>query len=219
MRRTMPLVFATSIIAALLALLVAPTALAHEPRAIGHTAWHVEVGWATEPTYAGFPNAVQLFLHDKNDRPVVDLADTLEVDVTSGGKTTTLSFSPAFEIGGDGAPGDYRASFVPTRPGTYAFRLHGTIKGDRINSTFTCSEKTFDCVRDPQEIQFPAQDPSNQQLNDLIAREAARVAKTAHDDSSSAKTLAYVGIGVGALGVILALVLGLRRRSAPAPRA
>ncbi|TMK19262.1 MAG: hypothetical protein E6G68_06265 [Actinobacteria bacterium] len=142
MRRTTTRVLAIAAVTALVLLVAAP-AFAHEERTIGGGRFHVEVGWATEPVYGGYPNAVQVLLHDKNDKPILDLGDTLKVDVSSGGKTRSLSFEAAFEPGGDGTPGDYRASLIPTRPGTYAFRVNGTIKGVKIDETFTCSDKTF----------------------------------------------------------------------------
>ena len=139
MRRTTTRALAITAVSALV-LLIASPAFAHEARTIGSGRFHVEVGWATEPAYAGYPNAVQLLLHDKNDKPILDLGDTLKVDVSSGGKTTSLSFQAAFEPGGDGTPGDYRANLITTRPGTYSFRLNGTIKGVKINETFSCSD-------------------------------------------------------------------------------
>src|SRR5439155_8141577 len=112
---------------------------------------------------------------DKNHKPILDLGDTLTVDVSSGGKTTSLSFQAAFEPGGDGTPGDYRANLIPTRPGTYAFRVNGTIKGVKVDETFTCSEKTFDCVKDPSEVEFPAQDPDNAALARALASDKTRL--------------------------------------------
>jgi hypothetical protein len=214
MRRTMTRVCAVAMLVVAIASLTAAPALAHEDRTIGR--WHVAVGWAVEPALAGYPNAVQLFLNDANDKGVPDLGDTLKVDVTSGGQTKSLTFGPAFEEGEFGTVGDYRADLIPTRPGTYVFRLNGTIKGDKINSTFTCSDKTFDCVEEPQELEFPVPDPGNAALNDRITRESARLAASANaaaDDASNAKIIGYVGMGLGAVALLYALLLGRKPKS------
>jgi hypothetical protein len=209
MRRMTTRVFALVAVVSILALVGATPALAHEARKVGR--WNFVVGWGTEPAFAGFPNTVQLILTDAKDVGLADLGDTLKVDVTSAGKTKTLSFEPFFEVGEFGTRGDYRAKIIPTRPGTYEFRINGTIKGDKIDQKFTCSETTFDCVDDPSEVEFPASDPSNAQLADRITKEATRVsasAKDANDAAKLAKTLGYVGIGLGAVALIVALARG-----------
>ena len=217
MRRALTRVFAVTTVCAVVALISAPAALAHAERVIGKKKWHVEIGWLNEPAYAGYPNAVQFILNTSADKPVVDLGDTLQVDVASGGKTTTLSLAPAFEVGGDGTPGDYHADMIPTRPGTYAFRVHGTIKGDKVDVSVTCSEKTFDCVKAASDAEFPAQDPSNSDLSTRIDKKAARLsaqAKKAADTGSTGKTLGIVGIALGAV----ALAFSLARSRAPKAR-
>jgi hypothetical protein len=201
-------------VVSILALVSAAPAFAHEARKVGR--WNFDVGWETEPTYAGYPNAVHLGLNDANDKPFSGLGDTLKVDIVAGGGTTTLAFEPAFE-GDEGRPGVYIAASIPTRPGTYAFRIYGTIKGDKIDEKFTCGETTFDCVKDPSEAQFPAQDPSNGQLARLIAREVTRVnasAKEANDAAKLAKTLSYVGVALGAVALI-GLAGARRKKTAP----
>jgi hypothetical protein len=125
--------FATGVITA------AP-ADAHEQRDIGP--YHVEVGFGDEPPYAGFPNSVQFILTDaKTGKPVTNLGNSLKVAVTYGTKTEPLALVPNFEVGGDGVPGDYRAWFIPTAPGTYAFHFTGSIQGTNVDETFTSSPK------------------------------------------------------------------------------
>jgi hypothetical protein len=209
MRRMTTRVFTLIAVVSILAVVSASPALAHEARKVGR--WNFVVGWGTEPAYAGFPNTVQLILTNAKDVGLADLGDTLKVDVTSAGKTTSLSFEPFFEEGEFGTVGDYRGKVIPTRPGTYEFRIYGTIKGDKVDQKFTCSETTFDCIDDPSEVEFPAQDPSSAQLAERITKEAARVtasAKDANDAAKLAKTLGYVGIGLGALALIVALARG-----------
>jgi len=217
MRRTMTHVFALTATIVVLALVTATPALAHEERKVGK--FHFVVGWANEPTYAGYPNAAIVILTDANDKPVLNLGDTLQVDVGfSGQAPTTLSFEPAFEVGEFGTAGDYHANLVPTRPGTYTFRIHGKIRGDSVDETFTCGEKTFDCAKDPAEVQYPVKDPNNSALDTKITREAARLqasANAAADDASNAKIIGYVGVGLGAVALLYSLLpIGKRKASA-----
>jgi hypothetical protein len=199
--------------AAALMLLGAAPALAHEGRKLGDL--EMEVGWGTEPAYSGEVNSVQILLvHD--GKPVVDLGDTLDVEVTFGDQTQTFSLEPFFEEGEFGTPGDYRAWLIPTTPGQYSFNFTGTIDGEDVDETFTSGPKTFDDVQNPQSVEFPVQQPSTGELAERIDRVEPRLAsaisdvqadvQTTSDDASSAKTIGLIGLVVGAIGLIVAIV-------------
>jgi hypothetical protein len=203
-------------------MLPAPAALAHEGRSQGDL--EMVVGFGTEPAYAGQPNSVQLIL--VHGGPVVDLGNTLDVEVSFGDQTQRFTLEPNFAVGAFGEPGDYRAWFIPTRAGQYSFHLTGTIQGEDVDETFTSGPRTFSDVEDPRDIQFPVQDPTNGELAERIDREVPRLssatedvraaAAAADDDASSAQTLAILALAVGALGVALAAgaLLFLRKRAA-----
>jgi hypothetical protein len=82
--------------AALALLSLAQPALAHEQRTVG--AYQTVVGWANEPVFTGFPNAVQFILSDASGNPVVDLGpEDLKVEVNYGNeKVGPLPVEPAF---------------------------------------------------------------------------------------------------------------------------
>jgi len=194
-------------------LLSAAPAFAHESRKLGHL--EMEVGWGTEPAFAGEVNSVQVLLvHD--GQPVVDLGDTLDVEVAFGDQTQTFSLEPFFEEGEFGTPGDYRAWLIPTTPGQYSFHFTGTIDGEDVDETFTSGPKTFDDVQNPQSVEFPVQQPSTGELAERIDRVEPRLAsaisdvqadvQTTSDDASSAKTIGLIGLVVGAIGLIVAIV-------------
>ncbi|HEX6676889.1 MAG TPA: hypothetical protein VF486_17910, partial [Actinomycetes bacterium] len=206
-------------LAALALPLLAAPASAHEERTVGK--YHFAVGFGDEPAYQGEKNSVQLFLHDAKDKPVTDLGDTLEVDVSSEsapGKTLSLSMEPFFEVGEFGTPGDYRAWFIPTAPGKYTFHFTGSVKGQKVDERFTSSPTTFAEVADPAKVEFPAVEPTPGQLGARLDREVPRLdsaTKKARDDAGGARTLAIVGIVVGVIGIgVGGFALG-RRASGP----
>jgi hypothetical protein len=195
-------------------------ALAHEEREVG--SFHLAVGFGQEPAYAGQENSVQMILNDLNDNPVVDLGDALKVEVGYQGQTLpAMTMQPNFEVGEFGTPGDYRAFFFPTRPGSYSFHLTGDIKGDKIDETFTSGPTTFSDVDDPSGVEFPVKDPTTGQLAERLDRELPRVnataqaqATAARDRADGARTLALVGILVGGVGLVAGvagIVFGARR--------
>jgi hypothetical protein len=195
-------------------------ALAHEERAVGE--YHFAVGFGDEPAYTGQKNSVQLILADANDKPVVDLGDTLKVEVAFGDQTMDLTLKPNFEVGEFGTRGDYRAWFFPTRPGDYTFHFTGSIKGENVDESFTSSPTTFSSVTDPAQVEFPAKDPTTAQLAQRIEREVPRLSsaiaaerRSAKKNADSAKTIGFIGIGVGALAVILAAVALATSRRRP----
>ncbi len=205
----------------LLVVLAGP-ASAHEERTVGK--YHVEVGFGQEPPYAGYLNSVQLILTDAGTgKPVTDLGDTLKVTVKTGDQTMDLSIEPNFELGGDGQPGDYRAWFIPTTPGTYSFQFSGTIKGQTFDQAFTSGQSTFDDVNDPASAQFPLKEPNPAQISQRLDRESARqatalaaTASKARDEANSARVFGIVGVVVGVLGLAVGSIALVTTRRKPA---
>ena len=207
-------------LAVLLVPLVASPASAHEERTVGK--YHFAVGFGDEPAYQGEKNSVQLLLADANDKPVTDLGDSLKVEVSAEsapGQTLPLALEPFFEVGEFGTPGDYRAWFIPTRPGSYTFHFTGSIKGQQVDERFTSSSTPCDEVTDPAKVQFPAKDPTTGQLAQRLDQEVPRLdaaANKAADDARQARTLAIVGIVLSVLGIALGAFALWRRPSAAA---
>jgi hypothetical protein len=224
MRKVMSITVAAGLAGLLLALGAAP-ASAHEERKVGNYVFHV--GFGDEPAYAGAKNSVQVLLHDaKTDKPVVDLGDTLKVDVTTSNSDTpkmSMTMEPDFEVGEFGTPGDYRAFFIPTAAGAYTFHFTGTIKGQRVDQKFTSGPQTFSAIDDPAEVSFPTKDPTTGQLSTRVDRETQRLnaalaaseqrARDANDAAGTARLIAIVGLVVGALGLATAAFFGLRKRA------
>ncbi len=193
-------------------LAVQGVAIAHETRKVG--AYTMTVGWADEPPYVGFKNAVQVTVKDSARKAVTGLGDDLKVEVIFGSqKTAPLTLTESDEI-----PGQYMAPIIPTRPGNYTFHFVGSVRKQAVNQSFTSSEKTFDPVAEATDVEFPAKDPSPAQLAEQLTRLAPRIdaAQSASRDAAAAasqsRTLAILGIVLGALGLVVSLAS--RRRGA-----
>lgn len=209
--RSKRLLAAATMLAALL--LPAAPGLAHEGRTLGDL--ELEVGFGTEPAYAGMLNSVQLIVVHHGE-PVLDVADTLDVEVGFGDQTTQLPLEPFF-----GEPGEYRAWFIPSASGQYSFHFTGAIEGEEVDETFTSGPDTFSDVEDPASVTFPEVDaPTTAELAELIDRVEPRLATaidearadafaradSVADDVSSARTLGLIGLAVGVIGLAIAVV-------------
>jgi hypothetical protein len=183
----------------------AAPALAHEQRASG--GFDLVVGWGEEPAYTGVMNSVEVTVSEAGaGAPVTDLGDALQVEVSKGSDTITLPLE-AVAPGVSGAAGTYRAWLIPTRPGTYTFRLTGSIRGQDVGESFTSSASTFDDVEHLARIQFPAQDPSTGQLATRIDREVPRLNdrnEALEAGLRRARTIAVVGAVAGVVGLVTA---------------
>lgn len=195
-------------------------AVAHERvRVGGH---EIVIGWLEEPAFAGFKNAVQLIAtHKQGGDPV--RGARLQVEVIFGDRDGTEKMGPLDLAAAFGSPGEYHAFLVPTRPGTYTFHVTGTLgKDERIDRFFTSGDQTFDDIRDPGAVQFPANDPTAGQLSEKIDRVDGRLAsvqqaansaaQSARDAADTARLLAIVGLALGGLALIVAVVVALARR-------
>jgi hypothetical protein len=166
----------------------------------------ISFGWGDEPPFTSAKNFVEVGVADKSGAPIEELQAELRAEVTFGSERVELPLEPTEE------PSELRASIVPTRPGTYAFRITGTANGQTIDVGATCSEKTFECVSDISEIQFPAKEPSAGQLADRLTRELPRVEAQASDDADDVRLIAIAALVVATLALIAAIVLGVMLR-------
>lgn len=202
-RGAMPVVIGTLLV---LILLPAAPAAAHETRVVGDIV--MTVGFGNEPAFAGQPNEVNLSLAERrSEDPIVEGVD-VDVEVSFGEESTTMEMEPAFVVGAFGEPGLYRATLLPSRAGDYTFHFTGSVGDQEIDESFTSGDDTFSPARDPAEVAFPAQDPSNAELADRLERETTRVAAAAESESAQARTLAIVALVAGGLGLIIGLILG-----------
>ncbi len=219
MRRTAAAWTVTAMLAAAFMLAMAAPALAHVERDVG--AYHFVVGWGTEPAYAGYENSVQLILSTKTGKPVTTLTDSLKVEVIFGDQKMQFPLETTFDPdSGEGTPGDYRAWLIPTAAGPYTFHFFGSIGKQKVNETFTSGPTTFDNVTDASQVEFPTKVPTGTEIAGRLDQEIPRlnaaiasVKTDAVDRASTARTLAIIGLVVGAIALVVAIValIGWRR--------
>ena len=187
-----------SIVALAMSVVVSPSANAHERKTAG--SYQLVIGWADEPAFSGMKNAVEIDLADRAGAPVTDLGGgSLSVEVIYGDQRVTLPLRPVRQ-----PPGKYRAWLVPTRAGAYTFHISGTVKGEALDVSSTCSEATFACVTDAAELQFPAKDPSPGQLADRMSRGLPR-AEQAASAAGVARLIAFTAMALAAVAIAVAM--------------
>lgn len=185
-------------LALLVTLLGVGVALAHEHRVVGN--YDFIVGFLNEPAYTGLTNSVDLRISDhQTSKPVEGLEKTLKAEAIFGASTMPLQLRARF-----GQPGAYLADLVPTKAGSYIFHITGNVQGQSVDEKFESGPNTFSDVEDLTALQFPQKVPA--------ALDLATQVKAAQDAASSAQTLAYVGIAVGVLGLIVGGVAMTRRK-------
>jgi hypothetical protein len=188
--------------AVLCALLAAPsTSLAHERRAVVGGKYDVVVGWDIEPSFVGQKNAASIRVSRAGTNPaepVTGLENSLRVEITQGAQTKTFNLRAVF-----GQPGYYQADLLPTRAGDFVWTFSGSIGSDQINEKFDSADGKFDAVQASSGLEFPiaAADPEQVTAEVQSARDAAQ----------SAQTMGLLGVALGALGLVAALVLWITR--------
>jgi hypothetical protein len=195
-------------VAVLLALFVLPgSALAHERRTIANGKYDVTVGWDVEPAYVGLKNAASIRISEAGTTNPVQGADkTLKVQIRQGATTKEFPLRAVF-----GQNGYYVADILPTRDGDYQWTFVGSINGDQVNEKFDTADGKFDAVQPQAALQFPLSVPDPAQSSAAL--------QAAQADAQGARTLAYVGIGLGVLGILAAAGAWLSRPRATRPTA
>jgi len=191
----------TLVLGVLLALVLAVAgtgvAMAHESRAVGK--YKFVVGFLNEPALLNEPNSLDFrVIVSDTAKAVEGLDKTVKAEVIYGGSTMPLALSARF-----GQPGAYNAFFIPTKAGTYIFHFTGQIEGTNIDEKFESGPGRFNDVTDTSSMQFPVKVPAPADMAALL--------KSAQDTASFAQTMAYIGIGIGVLGLMVG-GLGFMRR-------
>ena len=182
----------------------------------GHTVdsvgeYRVEIGWMNEPVVSGETNAIEFYVSPLE--PNVELEDqafqngitglkkTIKMQLVYKDKNITLSLSTDHDI-----PGKYYVFVNPTVSGFYQANILGTINDTPISLSMHPPK-----VNERAYIEFP--EPSDLTVTQIIDGHTALLADVqdlkeavSNQKEIPQSNVEYVGIVVGSIGIIIALV-------------
>ncbi len=128
------------------------TVSAHEGREVGDGKYEIVFGWRSEPAYTNLLNGpeLEINMHGGDEQPVEGADETLQIEVSYGGKSKVLKLRAVWN-----SPGNYTADLIPTQAGDYSFHLTGKIGDTEIDEVFDSSNGEFSSVNPIADIQFP----------------------------------------------------------------
>ncbi len=202
MRRRRILGLGLALVAVLTSLVALPaTSFAHERRTIAGGKYDVVVGWESEPPFVNQRNAAGIRISKAGTNPAVPVTgaeQTLQVQIRQGSQTRQFPLRAVF-----GQPGYYVVDIVPTRAGDYVWTFTGSIGADQVNEAFDTADGKFDGVSASSAIEFPVAAPDPEQMTlQLQSAEAL---------GQRALLVAYVGVALGVVGILAALLMWLTR--------
>jgi hypothetical protein len=184
--------------------------------AYGHTVdsvgeYRVEIGWMNEPVVSGETNAIEFYvsplepgleLEDQVfQNGVLDLKKTVKIKLIYKDQSITLPLSPDHNI-----PGKYYAFVNPTVSGFYQANILGTIEDTTISLSMHPPK-----VAERSYIEFP--EPSDLTVTQMIdghtalIEDVGNLKESVHDlEKTQLNNVGYVGIGVGVIGIIIAVI-------------
>lgn len=202
-----------AIVAGVLFALLPLAVVAHERRALGGDGgpgderYIVDIGFREEPVTVDEPNTLLVWVTEAGEvgRPIAGLEASLNVEVEHGGQTVPLDLVPQSE------PGAYEAPFRPTTPGEYGIRLFGTIEQLPIDETFSPDVIAASWLEPPAASDAPQ---TSRDRSAPRARRGAQLIEEANQRAAHSQRLAYIGIALGTLGLLIGL-LALARSGRP----
>jgi len=196
---------------------------AHITKVFGN--YLVQIGWDNEPVYTGLVNAAQVTIKKGSGdsaKPVINALKDMQISVKYGGVTKPLDFLPSSTV-----DGQYHASLIPTRVGTYSLVFKGIVEEQTIDA-----EIPLDDVASADALNFPSSAGStgdagnigqvgtlvNQLINDIeeaknnanaAAKSVSNVVQSfqeVKDTTDKLYMISMTGIGIGIAGVVIAVI-------------
>ena len=197
---------------------------AHTVDAVGE--YRVEIGWMNEPVVSGETNAIEFYVSplimcpeipesikcaesQEFQNGIEGLKKTVKMQLIFKDETITLPLSPDHDI-----PGKYYAFVNPTISGFYQANMLGQIENTSISLSMHPPK-----VAERAYIEFP--EPSDLTVTQMIDGHTALISDMstlkesvdALEGVNSSVNAGYVGIFIGMIGIIIAVIALVRSKS------
>jgi hypothetical protein len=175
--------------------------------------YEIEVGWRDEPPLVSQQNAI-VFAITTSDGDVSTGVTNAFRDLTATVKSGSVS--KQLDVLSDTKTGHYYSKIIPTQTGSLVVELKGAINGMEVNETVQIED-----VESINVVAFPPTDASG--LPDLakikntlgqLQQDVARLDRGEVSGGESGKSYDYAmfAMGLGAAGVILAVISLVKRK-------
>lgn len=174
----------------------------------------IEAGWRDEPPLVSQQNALVFAITTEEGEGVSAGVTNAFRDLTATVKSGSVS--KQLDILSDVKAGHYYSKIIPTQTGSLTVELRGTINGVEVNESIQVED-----VENINVIAFPPTDASG--LPDLakikntlaqLQQDVAQISKGGMSGGESGKSYDYAmfAMGLGAAGVILAVISLVKRK-------
>ena len=179
--------------------------------------FEIEAGWGIEPPIVGIRNDLVFRVVERGENEgtftgITNAFKDMSATVTFGGADKQIA------IDSDQKPGYYFSPIIPTKTGTYVVILQGELEGVPVDV-----EIPIEDVEPTALLDFPPQtgqgDTDTAALKNALSSLQQDVSKLKSSqleisvsDGGAAFDIAFFGLGIGAAGVILAVVALVKKR-------
>lgn len=181
--------------------------------------YEIEVGWRDEPPLVGQQNAVFFSINQEEGNGVksgvTNAFRNLEATVKSGSTTKQL------DIISDIKAGNYYAKIIPTKTGSLAIEIRGTLNDIPVNEEVTIEDvESIDLLAFPPSASSSGQDTSaiKNALSALqrdmadIKSKTTNLGSSTNVDLSKAYDFGIFGMAIGTAGVIIGVISMIKRK-------
>jgi hypothetical protein len=174
--------------------------------------YEIEVGWRDEPPLVSQQNAIVFAITTEEGEGVRSGVTNAFKDLTATIKSG--SAQKQLDVLSDAKTGHYYSKIIPTQTGSLVVELKGTINGITVNEQVQIED-----VENINIIAFPPTDasglPDLAKIKNTLGQLQQDVAQLSQGDSgSSGQSYDYAvfAMGLGAAGVILAVISLIKRK-------
>lgn len=174
--------------------------------------YEIEIGWKDEPPLVSQQNAIVFTITTQEGEGVSSGVTNAFKDLTATIKSG--SAQKQLDVLSDAKVGHYYSKIIPTQTGSLVVELKGTINGITVNEQVQIED-----VENINIIAFPPTDASG--LPDLakikntlgqLQQDVAQLSQGGSDNSGQSYDYAVFAMGLGAAGVILAVISLVKRK-------